>query len=73
MTGALAQSVKARLVRHAHELGVDPKTIERTVAINAAEIDQYQEFVDAGADHLILMQGPPFPLADLERLLAVRG
>ena len=55
------------------ELGVDPKTIERTVAINAAEIDQYQEFVDAGADHLILMQGPPFPLADLERLLAVRG
>ena len=54
----------------ADKAGRDRSAIERTVAISAAEIDQVDEFLDAGAEHLILMQGAPFDLTDLERLLA---
>jgi len=47
-----------------------PSQIERTVAINGTEVDNWQAYLDAGAEHLIVMVGPPFDLAPVERLLA---
>ncbi len=47
-----------------------PSQIERTVGINATEVDGWQAYLDAGADHLIVMSGPPFDFAPVERLLA---
>ena len=46
-----------------------PGQIERTVAINPTEVDTWPAYLDAGADHLIVMVGPPFDLAPVERLL----
>jgi probable F420-dependent oxidoreductase len=46
-----------------------PGQIERTVAINASEVDTWPAYLDAGADHLIVMVGPPFDIAPVERLL----
>ena len=53
-------------------VGRDPKEIERTVAIDPASADKVGEYGEAGADHVILMQGPPFDLGPLERALAAR-
>jgi len=47
-----------------------PSQIERTVAINGSEVDDWQGYLDAGAEHLIVMVGPPFDLAPVEQLLA---
>lgn len=60
------------------EIGRDPREIERTVGINAAELDDegaVEAYLEAGADHLILMTGThgAFDLSALERLLAIRG
>jgi len=44
------------------EVGRDPKAIERTVAIGAGEVDTWEAFVEAGADHIIVMTGDPFDL-----------
>jgi probable F420-dependent oxidoreductase len=46
-----------------------PSQVERTVAINTTEIDTWPAYLDARADHLIVMVGPPFDLAPVERLL----
>jgi probable F420-dependent oxidoreductase len=48
-----------------------PDEIERTVAINGSEVDDVQEYLDAGADHLIVMAGAPFDLEPVERLLGI--
>ena len=51
-----------------------PSQVERTVAINTTEIDTWPAYLDAGAEHLIVMVGPPFDLGPVERLLrAARG
>ena len=51
-----------------------PTQIERTVGINTTEIDAWPDYLDAGADHLIVMLGEPFEFGPLERLLdAARG
>jgi probable F420-dependent oxidoreductase len=51
-----------------------PSQVERTVAINVTEVDTWADYLDAGADHLIVMVGAPFEFAPLERLLgAARG
>lgn len=57
------------------ELGRDPSEIERTVGINANDVDAVEAYLEAGATHLILMQGTegPFDLGALERLLEIRG
>jgi probable F420-dependent oxidoreductase len=47
-----------------------PSQIERTVAINGTEVDNWQAYLDAGAEHLIVMAGPPFDLGPVQRLLA---
>jgi probable F420-dependent oxidoreductase len=49
----------------------NPRQIERTVGIQASEIDDWQAYLDAGAEHLILMAGPPFDLDPLRRLLEI--
>jgi len=51
------------------KLGRDPRQIERTVAVNAGEVGDWQAYRDAGAEHLILMTGPPFDLDPLRKLL----
>ena len=55
------------------EVGRDPSTIERTVAIDPAAADQVGAYAAAGADHVILMQGPPFGLDALQTALDARG
>jgi probable F420-dependent oxidoreductase len=51
-----------------------PSQVERTVAINVTEVDSWEAYLDAGADHLIVMVGAPFEFGPLERLLdAARG
>jgi probable F420-dependent oxidoreductase len=47
-----------------------PSQIERTVGINTSEVGNWSAYLDAGADHLIVMVGPPFDLAPVEKLLS---
>jgi probable F420-dependent oxidoreductase len=54
----------ARLDRNAHQ-------IERTVGISAGEIESWHDYVDAGAEHLIVMTGPPFDLDPVRRLVEI--
>jgi probable F420-dependent oxidoreductase len=53
-------------------VGRDPATIERTVAIEAENAARLAEYQAAGADHVILMCGPPYDFEPLERMLAAR-
>ena len=46
-----------------------PTQVERTVAINTTEVDTWPAYLDAHAEHLIVMVGPPFDLGPVERLL----
>lgn len=55
------------------KIGRDPTEIERTCSINAGDIGKEEDFLAAGAEHLILGIGAPFDLAPVERLLAARG
>jgi probable F420-dependent oxidoreductase len=54
------------------KVGRNRSDIERTVAIYPKDLEQAEEFVDAGADHLIVMVGHPFDLAPVEKILAKR-
>ncbi|MEO7910992.1 MAG: LLM class F420-dependent oxidoreductase, partial [Roseiflexaceae bacterium] len=60
------------LTNWCNELGRDPTTIERTVAINADELGQLDEYVAAGAEHFIVGLGVPFDPAVLTRMVAWR-
>jgi probable F420-dependent oxidoreductase len=53
--------------------GRDPGEIERTVTINADEVDDVGPYLEAGADHLIVMIGPDFDLDPLARLIDQRN
>jgi len=53
------------------KLGRNPRQIERTVGIQATEIDDWAAYLDAGAEHLIVMAGPPFDMAPTRRLLEI--
>jgi probable F420-dependent oxidoreductase len=55
-----------------HELGRDPKAIERTVSIHNEDIDQLDAFIAAGVEQVILELGAPFDTAGLKRLVAWR-
>ena len=56
------------------KLGRNPAQIERTVAIRADEVDEWEAYLDAGAEHLIVMTRAPYDLDPVERLLtATRG
>lgn len=52
------------------EVGRDPHQIERTVGISPAEVDDWPAYVEAGAEHFILMVPPPFDLTATRALLA---
>jgi probable F420-dependent oxidoreductase len=54
-------------------VGRDPAEIERTVAVDPGAAPKVREYAEAGADHMILMQGPPFGLDALQTALDVRG
>jgi probable F420-dependent oxidoreductase len=50
-------------------VGRPPREIERTVAIGAGEVDNWEAYRDAGVDHIIVMTRPPFDLDPVRRLL----
>lgn len=52
------------------KLGREPHEIERTVAIQPDEVPTWSEYLDAGANHIIVMAGNPYDLAPVEELLA---
>ena len=55
-------------------VGRDRAAVERTVAINPPEVDDWKAYVDAGADHIIVMTGHPYDLDPVAKLLdSVRG
>ena len=54
------------------QIGRDPSSIERTVAIEAGDVEDVGRYVDAGATHVIVMVGHPYPMRPLERLIAQR-
>ncbi|MEZ5093397.1 LLM class F420-dependent oxidoreductase [Nocardioides sp.] len=53
-------------------LGRDPSTIERTVGVGADDVHDVERYLDAGADHVIVMTGAPFDLAPLASLIEQR-
>jgi probable F420-dependent oxidoreductase len=57
------------LDRWCAEVGRDPAEIERTVAIQPAEVDRVEAYLEAGARHLIVMTAEPFAFDVAERLL----
>jgi probable F420-dependent oxidoreductase len=54
-------------------LGRPPSQVERTVAINPGEVESLPAYADAGAEHVIVMVGPPYDLDPVERLLRLAG
>ncbi|CAN5607595.1 LLM class F420-dependent oxidoreductase [soil metagenome] len=51
------------------ETGRDPAAIERTVGIQANEVDNFQAYLDAGVQHFIIMSGDPFDIDAAAQLL----
>jgi probable F420-dependent oxidoreductase len=51
-------------------VGRPPHEVERTVAIAGTETSDCDAYLEAGADHMIVMLGHPFELSPVERLLA---
>lgn len=58
------------LDRHCADIGRDPSTIERTVAISPHDLADADGYAEAGADHLIVMVGHPYDLSAVEKHLA---
>ncbi len=54
------------------QLGRDPGEIERTVLIEGTDVGDVGRYLDAGAQHVIVMCGSPFDLGPVEALLAQR-
>jgi probable F420-dependent oxidoreductase len=49
----------------------NPRHIERTVGIQPTEIDDWQAYLAAGAEHFIVMTGPPFDLDPVRKVLDI--
>jgi alkanesulfonate monooxygenase SsuD/methylene tetrahydromethanopterin reductase-like flavin-dependent oxidoreductase (luciferase family) len=54
------------------KLGRDRREIERTVAIAGDDVDGIERYVEAGAEHIIVMTGDPFDLGPLQSLIEQR-
>ncbi|HEU4329076.1 MAG TPA: LLM class F420-dependent oxidoreductase [Roseiflexaceae bacterium] len=54
------------------EQGRDPSTIERSVSPSGDEFDSLDDYLAAGATHLIVPVGTPFDMTDVKRVLAWR-
>lgn len=50
----------------------DPSEIERTVYIDADDVDDFGRYLDAGADHVIVGLNSPFGLEPLSSLISLR-
>jgi probable F420-dependent oxidoreductase len=62
------------LDRWCERVGRDPADIERSVSINPDEVERWPEYLDAGAEHLIVMTGDPFALDEVAALVeAAKG
>jgi probable F420-dependent oxidoreductase len=61
------------LDRWCEEIGRDPKEIERTVLIEGDEVSRLDAYLEAGAEHLIVMRGAPFDLRPVQALIDARG
>jgi probable F420-dependent oxidoreductase len=58
------------LDRWCEEVGRDARQIERSVLLTRpGDADRVEDFVEAGARHVILPAGAPFDLADVDRIL----
>src|SRR4051812_4900972 len=57
----------AILDQHCADLGRDPNEIERTACVGADDLEKLDEWLDAGARHLIVMTGTPFDLDPVKR------
>jgi probable F420-dependent oxidoreductase len=58
------------LDRWCSEVGRDPASIERSVTLDEEEeLEQLEEFLSAGAEHIILGRAAPFDLTPLKQLL----
>ncbi len=55
------------------EVGRPREAIERTVFVQPNEVDDYEAFLAAGAQHLIVGIQTPFDLSGVEKLLAASG
>jgi probable F420-dependent oxidoreductase len=51
-------------------LGRNPREIERTAALQPDEVDDWHAYLDAGAQHLIVMTPSPYDLGPVRTLLA---
>ena len=54
------------------KVGRDPSEIERTVAVQGDDVHDVNRYLDAGADHVIVMMGTPFDLGPLQALIDQR-
>jgi probable F420-dependent oxidoreductase len=54
------------------KVGRDPAAIERTVSISPEEVSRADQYVAAGATHIIVGMGPPYDGRSVERLVAWR-
>lgn len=61
------------LDRWCDEVGRDRAAVERTVCIEVAEVDRWEAYAEAGAEHIIVMTGDPFALDAVGRLLDAAG
>jgi probable F420-dependent oxidoreductase len=61
---------RAVLDQWCERVGRDPSRIERTASIRPPEVEAFEDFLAAGAQHLIVPLGKPFDLGPVERLLA---
>ncbi|NJK78372.1 MAG: LLM class F420-dependent oxidoreductase [Chloroflexaceae bacterium] len=55
-----------------NEVGRDPSEIERSLAMQPREVDQADEYLAAGATHMILGLGEPWDFDSVERLVKWR-
>jgi probable F420-dependent oxidoreductase len=50
--------------------GRNPHQVERTVSVQPNDVDDWQAYLDAGAEHIIVELGDPFDLDSVRRLVA---
>jgi len=60
------------LDRWCEKVGRDPREIERTVLISPDDLEQADDYAEAGADHLIVMTASPFDLGPVETFMSRR-
>lgn len=63
----------AVLTNWCRELGRDPAEIERTISINVGDLNHLDDYLDAGATHIIVEIGAPWDLAPLQQLAEWRA